>query len=144
MLAFFMKPYSRGRVSLRSKDPVDPPMVEENFVSDARDANEVVRAIKLARELGRMDPLAPLLGHERTPGADVDVAAYVKANARGYFHPVGTCAIDSVVDLECRVLGIDSLFVADASVMPTIPRANTNLTVAAIAERVAALIDARA
>ena len=61
----------------------------------------------------------------------------MRASIRNYFHPAGTCAIGEVVDGECRVLGVDGLRVADASVMPTIPRANTNLTTAAIAERIA-------
>ena len=60
--------------------------------------------------------------------------------ARGFFHPVGTCAIGSVVDARGRVLGLEGLVVADASVMPTIPRANTNLSAIAVAERVAGWI----
>jgi choline dehydrogenase-like flavoprotein len=64
----------------------------------------------------------------------------VRTTARNYFHPAGTCALGDVVDVNCRVLGTDGLLVADASIMPTIPRANTNLTTAAIAERVAALL----
>ena len=61
---------------------------------------------------------------------------------RGFFHPVGTCAIGTVVDAECGVIGVEALRVADASVMPTIPRVNTNLSTAAIAERVAVMIRA--
>jgi choline dehydrogenase-like flavoprotein len=61
----------------------------------------------------------------------------VAANRRGFFHPVGTCAIGRVVDGDGRVLGVDGLVVADASVMPTIPRANTNLSTLALAERLA-------
>ena len=56
---------------------------------------------------------------------------------RGFFHPVGTCAIGRVVNGEGAVYGVDALFVADASIMPTIPRANTNLSVLAVAERLA-------
>jgi choline dehydrogenase-like flavoprotein len=59
---------------------------------------------------------------------------------RNYFHPAGTCGIGRVVDKRGRVLGIDRLVVADASVMPTIPRANTNVTTVAIAERLAETI----
>jgi choline dehydrogenase-like flavoprotein len=59
---------------------------------------------------------------------------------RNYFHPAGTCGIGRVVDDFGRVLGIDRLFIADASIMPTIPRANTNLTTVAIAERLAEVI----
>jgi choline dehydrogenase len=61
----------------------------------------------------------------------------VRAEARGFFHPTGTCAIGRVVDGDGRVLGLEGLHVGDASVMPTIPRANTNLTAIAVAERLA-------
>jgi choline dehydrogenase len=61
----------------------------------------------------------------------------VRSAARGFFHPTGTCALGAVVDHECRVLGLEGLFVADASVMPEVPRVNTNLATAAVAERVA-------
>ena len=61
----------------------------------------------------------------------------MRATARGFFHPTGTCAIGSGVDERGRVLGHENLVVADASIMPTIPRANTNLSVAAVAERLA-------
>jgi choline dehydrogenase-like flavoprotein len=66
----------------------------------------------------------------------------VRATARGFFHPVGTCAIGSVVDADGRLRGHENLYVGDASIMPTIPRANTNLTTAAIAERIAERITA--
>jgi choline dehydrogenase-like flavoprotein len=59
---------------------------------------------------------------------------------RNYFHPAGTCGIGRVVDPEGRVLGVEGLVVADASVMPTLPRANTNLTTVAVAERLAETI----
>ena len=64
----------------------------------------------------------------------------MRAAKRGFFHPTGTCAMGSVVDERCRVLGYEGLVVADASVIPDIPRANTNLTVAAVAERIAETI----
>jgi choline dehydrogenase len=64
----------------------------------------------------------------------------VRAEVRGFFHPVGTCAIGSVVDAQGRVRGVENLVVADAAIMPTIPRANTNLTTAALAERIAELV----
>lgn len=67
-----------------------------------------------------------------------DVEACIREQVRGYFHPVGTCALGA--DSSGRVLGYDNLYVADASVMPTIPRANTNLTTIAIAERIAEFV----
>ena len=62
---------------------------------------------------------------------------HVRTSARGFFHPVATCAIGRVVDGDGRVYGLDGLVVADASIMPTIPRANTNLSTIALAERIA-------
>ena len=67
----------------------------------------------------------------------LDAATHVRQSARGFFHPTGTCAIGRVVDERLRVLGFENLYVADASVMPTIPRANTHLSTVAIAERAA-------
>jgi choline dehydrogenase-like flavoprotein len=64
----------------------------------------------------------------------------MRRTVRNYFHPAGTCSIGSVVDARGHVLGFENLVVADASIMPTIPRANTNLTVVAIAERIAELL----
>jgi hypothetical protein len=66
---------------------------------------------------------------------DEDVLAHVHATAQTLYHPVGTCAIGAVVDARLRVLGIEGLRVVDASVMPAIPRRNTNTPVIAIAER---------
>jgi choline dehydrogenase-like flavoprotein len=67
----------------------------------------------------------------------VGAREHVAANVRGFFHPVGTCAIGRVVDGGGRVLGHANLVVADASIMPTIPRVNTNLSTLALAERLA-------
>ena len=136
VIVFHMKPSSSGRVSLRSRDPRDNPHVERGFLTRAEDLPPILEGIELARSLGAAAPLRDLLARELRPGA-LDPAQYVERTVRNYFHPAGTCAIGAVVDERCRVLGVDGLVVADASVMPTIPRANTNLTTAAIAERVA-------
>ena len=73
-----------------------------------------------------------------------DMRAYIRRHAQTLYHPVGTCAMgpdeDAVVDLELRVRGVDALRVVDASVMPTVPRGNTNAPTIAIAERAADLI----
>ena len=91
---------------------------------------------------GARRPGGRYAAREQRPGEGVDARAHVLAEHRGFFHPVGTCAIGSVVDASGRVLGVEGLRVADASVMPTIPRVNTNLSTAAIAERVAELVAA--
>jgi choline dehydrogenase len=136
---YHMKPGSAGRVTLRSRDAAAPPVVERGFASDPGDLDVVVEGIQLVRDLASRQPLARLLGPEVAPGTE-ELSAYARRTLRNYFHPAGTCGIGRVVDERGRVLGADGLVVADASVMPTIPRANTNLTTAAIAERLAETI----
>jgi choline dehydrogenase len=135
-IVFHMKPLSAGRVSLRTGDPRDAPEVERGFLSNKDDLPPILEGIELARALAAADPLRELLAGEVRP-AGVDPARYVRETIRNYFHPAGTCGIGMVVDAECRVYGTEGLVVADASIMPTIPRANTNLTTAGIAEKVA-------
>jgi choline dehydrogenase len=137
---FAMKPRSRGRVTLTSGDPRAPLHIEHGFLADAADVSVLTEGFERLRELGRNQPLSRYAARERRPGADVTAEGHVRATARGFFHPTGTCAIGSVVDERGRVLGYDNLVIADASIMPTIPRANTNLTTAAIAERIAEFI----
>jgi choline dehydrogenase-like flavoprotein len=137
---FSMKPYSTGRVTLSSDDPAAPPVVEHGFLADQRDVATLVRGIEVIRRLALTEPLAGYLGPEERPGPDAGLETYVRTEVRGFFHPVGTCALGSVVDGRARVLGVENLVVADASIMPTIPRSNTNLSTVAIAERVAELV----
>jgi len=133
---FHMKPRSAGRVRLRSRDPRDLPEVERGFLRDRSDLAVVLEGLELARGIAAQEPLARLLGPELAPG-DEPPDSYARRTMRNYFHPAGTCGIGRVVDERGRVLGVERLVVADASIMPTIPRANTNLTTVAIAERLA-------
>ncbi len=141
-VVFHMKPQSTGRVRLRSRDPEHAPVVERGFLSREEDVAPILEGIDLARTIARTEPLRELLGPELLPGP-TEPLSYLRDTVRNYFHPAGTCGIGAVVDGDCRVFGIEGLLVADASVMPTIPRANTNLTTAAIAERVAQRIAER-
>ena len=127
---------STGRLRLSSVDPSHLPLVERGFLTEPEDLPVIVEALELARRLAATSPLSELVGAELKPGA-VDLAGYVRSTVRNYFHPAGTCPIGGVVDREGRVLGIDGLVVGDASIMPTLPRANTNLTTAAIGEKIA-------
>ena len=133
---FHVKPRSSGRVGLRSRDPLALPEVERGFLRDPADLPVLVEGIELVRSLAALRPLRALLAKEEAPGAE-SLESYVRTTVRNYFHPAGTCGIGRVVDANGRVLGIDGLVVADASIMPTIPRANTNLTTVAVAERLA-------
>jgi choline dehydrogenase len=139
LAVFHMKPASAGRLRLRSREPHELPDVERGFLSEPSDLGTVVEGLELARELASQAPLARLLGPELAPGEE-PLETYARRTMRNYFHPAGTCGIGRVVDASGRVLGTEGLVVADASIMPTIPRANTNLTTAAIAERLAETI----
>lgn len=143
-----LKPRSFGSVRLRSSDPGDLPAVDLGFLSDPEgaDLTAVVDGLRLVRRIAEADPLREVATEEigSSVGAQADeaLAGYARQTLAGYFHPVGTCRMGSpqdpttVVDPAGKVHGFENLCVADASIMPTIPRANTNLTVVAIAERI--------
>lgn len=143
-----LRPYSRGSVRLASPDPTAAPLIDPGFLTDERDVVLMLRAARVAREVGAADALAPWRAAEVIPGpqvsSDAELAAHLRRAVGTYFHPVGTCRIgsgaDAVVDTELRVHGIDGLRVADAAVMPSSPAANPNATVLAIAEKAADLV----
>ena len=137
---FAMKPESRGTVRLTSPDPRAPLAIDHGFLSEPHDADVIAEGVERLRALAASDAIRPYAVRETRPGPEVDGLAHARATARGFFHPVGTCAIGRVVDGAGRVLGHEGLVVADASVMPTIPRANTNLPTLAVAERIADLM----
>ena len=134
---FAMKPASRGSVRLRSSDPRVPLSIDHGFLSDPDDSIILAEGVESLRRLAARDAVRAYAGQETRPGPEVDAMTHVRGTARGFFHPVGTCAIGRVVDGAGRVYGLDGLIVADASIMPTIPRANTNLSTVALAERLA-------
>jgi choline dehydrogenase len=135
--AFAMKPRSRGSVRLNGPEPERPLAIDHGFLRAERDVEVLVEAFERLRELADDPQVRPYAGAELRPGAEVGAEEHVRASARGFFHPVGTCAIGSVLDERCRVLGFENLYVVDASAIPEIPSANTNLTTVALAERVA-------
>lgn len=127
-----MEPASRGRVRLRSADPAVSPEIDHKLLSDPdrADRKTLLAGLELAHQLGATEPLARLGRPVDLPDDD-----RIDSTLGIYFHPVGTCALGSVVELDGRVRGVENLYVADASVMCSIPRANTHLTTLAIAER---------
>jgi len=135
---FAMKPASRGSVQLNSSDPRTPLSIDHGFLSNPADAAVLAEGVESLRQLAADDPIRRYAGQETRPGPEVDAMTHVRSAARGFFHPVGTCAIGRVVDGNGAVYGLTGLSVADASIMPTIPRANTNLSTLALAERLAA------
>ncbi len=140
--------HSRGRITLAAADPEVPPVIDAGYLTDEGDLDVLVAGVRIAREIVGSAPLAGLVDREEGPGAGVDtddaLRDWVRGNLGTMFHPVGTCAMgptgDSVCDTDLRVRGVDGLRVVDASVMPVIPRGNTNAPTIAIAERAADLV----
>lgn len=147
LVASVVAPDSRGSVRLASAAPDDAPLIDPGFLRDGRDLDRLEEGLQLLREAAAGPAFSGLREAEVWPGAQVRTAAGLREFARrrvgSYFHPAGTCRMGSgagaVVDSQLRVLGIDGLRVADASVMPRITNAHPNATVLAIAERAAEL-----
>jgi choline dehydrogenase len=138
-----LTPESRGSVQLASNDPTAKPIVRNEFYSTESDMQRMVDALRLMQEICAQPAIRPYCAEPFTvPDGDSDDALREHAARTTFaiFHPVGTCAIDSVVDADLRVQGLEGLRVVDASVMPTVPRGNTNAPTIAIAERAADLI----
>lgn len=125
-----LQPESRGRVRLRSTDPAVSPEVDHRLLSDERDRQALLEGFELAHGLAATDALRRLGRPVELPDDE-----RIETTLGIYFHPVGTCAVGSVVEAGGRVLGFENLYVADASVMSMIPRANTHLATLAIAEK---------
>jgi choline dehydrogenase len=142
---------SRGRVTLKSANPDDKPSISLNLFSEPEDFEAMRAGLRAAREIYSCHPQVDLIDQETIPGAHVQSDADIDQSIRELggitHHPVGTCAMgmgpQSVVDPELRVHGIKGLRIADASIMPTIPSANTNAATVMIAEKASDLIQGR-
>jgi choline dehydrogenase len=143
-----LHPSSRGWMTLRSTDPLERPRIHLNIFSNPEELATVRRGIREVRRIYRLGEQGRLTGQERAPSAgaetDAELDAYIRAYAGVTQHPVGTCAMgvgpDAVVDPQLRVRGIAALRVIDASIMPTIPGANTNAAAIMIGEKGADLV----
>ena len=138
-----IKPTSRGRVMLRAPVADSKPRVLCNFLTTEEDRSCMLAGMRMALEIAEQEPLKQALRKPYSvPAGDSDeeLMAFVRRAAQTVYHPTSTCAIGSVVDPELRVYGVEGLRVVDASVMPTITRANTNAATIMIAEKAADLI----
>jgi choline dehydrogenase-like flavoprotein len=148
--ACVLHPRSRGQLRLRSADPMQPPAIHANYLSDpgGEDLRRMIVAARLSREILDQPAFAPyrqgMVFPEHRLRDDADYAAFIRRKAETIYHPVGTCRMgcdaQAVVDTVLRVHGVQGLRVVDASVMPSLPSGNTNAPTIMIAERASAWI----
>ena len=140
---------SQGTVRLRSANPADPPRIDFRYFTDpeGHDERVMVAGVKLARELAQQSALKEWIKQELSPGPEVQsdeaISEYVRRTANTVYHPAGTCKMGAVgdetavVDSQLRLIGLDNLRIADASIFPTMIGVNPNLTCFVIGERCA-------
>jgi choline dehydrogenase len=144
-------PQVRGTVSLRTTDPMAPPRINIAMLSDARDINVLLKGCRHARDMLEAGPGREFGARVFAPAskteAEADWIAFFRETAALNWHPTSTCRMgpgpDDVVDSTLAVHGLAGLSIADASIMPCVTSANTNVPVIAIAEKAADLIVAR-
>lgn len=148
--AYPMRPESTGYVRAKSADAFEAPSIQPNYLKHPMDQKTTVLGIRRIRELFRSVPLARYCTQEVAPGpqvqSDDELLDFARSEGNTAYHLIGTCRMgpadraDSVVDSQLRVIGLDGLRVADASIMPTMPSANTAAAVFMIAEKAADMI----
>lgn len=138
-----MRTSHRGRITLRSNDPFAPPVIEHHLLGSEDDVEQIVEGIAIARRIMQQSPIAKYVTGEVRPGAALttpeELRGYVRMASIPLYHPVGTCKIGkdemAVLDPDLRVRGMEGLWVADASVMPSLPAGNTNATAIMIGDK---------
>ncbi len=146
-----LQPASRGRIEITGRDPRLPPAIHAGYLDDGADRRTLLDGCRLGLEIAAQDPLAQHLGDRHLPREldDDGLRAHLRDHLQTLYHPVGTCRMGprdeaaTVVDPRLRVVGVGGLRVVDASVMPRIPRGNTNAPTIMLAERAADLIRGR-
>ncbi|MGH9175138.1 MAG: GMC family oxidoreductase, partial [Vicinamibacterales bacterium] len=143
-----VRPRSRGDVRLRSADPVAAPAIRGNYLQDPDDIRALVEGVRLARAFGNTTAYGKLRSDEIEPGAavvtDEALAGFARRASDTIYHPAGTCRMGTdnraVVDARLRVIGIEGLRIADASIMPDVVSATTHATCVMIGSRAADFI----
>jgi len=142
------RPKSIGQVTLRNAKPTSDPLINLNLLDDPYDVDVLVKAVKKIRDIYSMPAYSEHAGEEIFPGkeckTDEEIAQAVREKSAHVYHPIGTCKMGNddmaVVDASLKVIGIDSLRVADASIMPLLISANTNAPTIMIGEKAAEMI----
>jgi choline dehydrogenase len=137
---------NRGRLTLQSSNPADLPVIDPQMLEHPKDIQAMISAMKFVQRLAATEPMSQYCGELFSPSPDEDWAKFARSTYTSYFHGVGTCKMGpsadrmAVVDQHLRVHGMDNLWIGDASIMPTVAHANTNLTSMMIGERAADFI----
>jgi choline dehydrogenase-like flavoprotein len=143
-----LRPKSRGSVALKNADPMQPPLIDPNFLGEVDDLEAMVDGYKVTRRLMETPALRGLQKKDMfTAGirTDDDIRAVIRARTDTVYHPVGTCKMGvddrlAVVDPKLKVYGLEGLRVVDASIMPTLIGGNTNAPAIMIGEKAADMI----
>jgi choline dehydrogenase len=148
-----LRPESRGRVGLKSADPMADPAIFANYLSTEEDRRAIREGVKMMRKVAAQAALDPYRSAEFAPGeavqTDAEIDAWIRKTAETIYHPVGTCRMGAagdkmaVVDGEGRVIGLKGLRVVDASIMPTLVGGNTNAPTIMIAEKISDAVRGR-
>ena len=147
---FPLRPASTGSVHVASREPGEQPRIRPNYLNHPEDLACAIAAVRLAREVAAQPALSDIVVEELRPGAqaqsDEEIAEFIRATGTTSYHPVGTCRMGTdamaVVDPELRVIGLEGLRVADASVFPTMPSSNTHAPSILVGEIAASLVNA--
>ncbi len=138
------RPTSRGRITLRSADPLDTPKIHPNSLSTSLDQKEMIEGSKLMRLIASSPAMKTVIEEEIRPGKTVQSDEEMLEDARNrcstVFHPVSTCRMGqdpehNVVDNRLRVYGVAGLRVIDASIFPTVTSGNTNAPTIMVGEK---------
>jgi choline dehydrogenase len=148
-----LRPHSRGDIRIRGTDPLQPPSIRPNYLSDPLDQRTAVAAVRAARAMADAPAMRDYVRREVKPGRqdadDATLLEFCRDNGATIFHPSGTCSMGqgpmAVLDARLRVHGLQGLRVVDCSAMPTLVSGNTNAPVVMMAEKAADMIreDAR-
>ncbi len=146
--AAFLRPESRGSVTLASADPEAPPLIDPRYCAHVSDLKVLVEAIRRCRDIMQAPAFRPFVAAELYPGPDTrsdpELADYVRQSGTTTYHPVGTCRMGTddlaVVDPQLRVRGLEALRVVDSSIMPRIVSGSTQAPSMMIGEMGAAMI----
>ena len=137
---------NRGRLTLQSSNPTDLPVIDPQMLEHPKDLQAMISAMTFVQRLAATAPMSNYCGELLSPSSAEDWTKFARSTYTSYFHGAGTCKMGpasdplAVVDQRLRVHGMENLWIGDASIMPTVAHANTNLTSMMIGERAADFI----